>query len=115
MKISFFLSFLLFIFVTSIQKYENIKDVMKDYPQKAKKGKPPKFLYFKMSQGKDLDYFSKILYKFMSTMGVRPYFVNLNDNQLLGIVPRDAEINTEAILDTFKGVVENIEIKYEMK
>jgi hypothetical protein len=47
----------------------------------------------------------------MATAGVRPYFVNLKDSQLLGIVPKDAEIDKEVILETFKDVIEAIEIK----
>jgi hypothetical protein len=114
----FLLIFIVVSEVVSIQKYENIKDALKEYPQQDKKnGKPPKYIYFKLfkEREKEMDYFSRILYQFMSTMGVRPYFVNLKDSILLGIVPLQAEIDTQTILDTFKEVVESIEITTTMK
>jgi hypothetical protein len=104
--------------ILSIQKYENVQDALKEYPQQDKRnGKPPKYIYFKLfkEREKEMDYFSRILYQFMSTMGVRPYFVNLKDSILLGIVPIQAEIDTQVILDTFKEVVESIEITTKMK
>jgi hypothetical protein len=104
--------------ILSIQKYENVQDALKEYPQQDKRnGKAPKYIYFKLfkEREKEMDYFSRILYQFMSTMGVRPYFVNLKDTILLGIVPIQAEIDTQVILDTFKEVVESIEITTKMK
>jgi hypothetical protein len=122
-KISKFLVLFIFLVIICIEsikcveKYDNIKDALKDYPhQDRKNGKPPKYVYFtfKERRVREMDYFSKILYKFLSTTGVRPYFVNLKDSQLLGIVPKDAEIDKEAILRTFKDVLENVEIKETM-
>jgi hypothetical protein len=104
-------------FINCLEKYDSVQNALKNYPQQDKKyGKKPKFVYFTMKKTntQDLDYFSKMLYRFMQTMGVRPYFVNLNDNQLLGIVPKDAEIDTNAILSTFSDAVESIEIKETM-
>jgi hypothetical protein len=103
--------------VKCVERYDNLKDALKDYPhQDRKNGKPPKYVYFtfKEKRVREMDYFSKILYKFLSTTGVRPYFVNLKDSQLLGIVPKDAQIDKEAILSTFKDVIESIEIKETM-
>jgi hypothetical protein len=51
----------------------------------------------------------------MYTMGVRPYFVNLKDRELLGIVPKDAEIDKDAILDIFRDAIESIEITDSIK
>lgn len=106
----------LFILVLCIHKYHNIKDALKDYPiQDKRNGKQPKFVYFKMNpKAKDLDYFSKILYQFFYTIGVRPYFVNIKDNELLGIVPKDAEIDLDAVLDRFRGIIDSISIKDQM-
>lgn len=113
-------SIVLLIFIVGmncIQKYENAENALKDYPTQDKKhGKKPKYVYFQMkpNHAQNLDYFSKILYKFMLTMGVRPYFVNLKDSVLLGIVPIDAEIDTEAILSTFSDSIDSVEIKNAM-
>ena len=104
--------------VFCIQKYDNIQEALKDYPQQDRKiGRVPKYLYFKLfkERAKEMDYFSRILYQFMSTMGVRPYFVNLKDSILLGIIPLDLEIDTNVILETFKDVIESIEITTQMK
>jgi hypothetical protein len=104
-------------FIFTIQKYGNAKDALKDYPHQDKKnGKKPKFVYFKIKNDKimEMDYFSKVLYKFMATNGVRPYFVNLNDDTLLGLVAKEAEINTEVILDVFKDVIQSVEVKDNM-
>lgn len=104
--------------VLSIQKYDNIKEALKDYPQQDRKsGRTPKYLYFKLfkDRAREMDYFSRILYQFMSTMGVRPYFVNLKDSILLGVIPIDLQINTKVILETFKDVIESIEVTTKMK
>jgi hypothetical protein len=123
-KISKYLILLILLILLSIEsikcveKYDNVKDALKDYPQQDRRnGKPPKYLYFTFKQSKiqEMDYFSKILYRFLSTTGVRPYFVNLKDKQLLGIVPKDAEIDKDVILSTFKDVIENVEIKETMQ
>jgi hypothetical protein len=103
--------------VSCIEKYDNVNQALKNYPlQDNKNGKPPKFVYFKIkkSHAHNMDYFSKILYQFLNTMGVKPYFVNLKDDQLLGIVSKEAEINKEAILSTFSDVIEKIEVKDKM-
>ncbi len=108
----------LFCGIFSIQKYDNVNDALKDYPQQDKKnGKVPKYLYIKLfkEKEKEIDYFSRILYQFMSTTGVRPYFVNLKDNILLGIVPIHLEVDTQVILDTFQDVIQSIEVTTQLK
>lgn len=117
MKTFFVLIFMYINFCTCIEKYSNIQDALKNYPNQDKKhGKQPKFVYFHMNKNKakDIDYFSKILYQFMNTMGVRPYFVNLQDSQLLGIVPKEANIDVESLMENFGDVINKIEIKDEM-
>jgi hypothetical protein len=101
----------------SLEKYDNLKDALNNYPRVDKRaGKEPKFVYFTMKPHvKDLDYYSKLLYQFMFTMGVRPHFVTLQNNELLGIVPRDSEIDVDAIMDTFGDVLKSIDIKDKYK
>jgi len=113
-----FFVFIFIICVECVPKYNNLNDALKDYPSQDKRnGKPPKFVYMKFYKSKvdKIDYFSKILYQFMSTMGVRPYFVNMNDDTLLGIVSKESVIDKEVILSQFSDVIESIEIKDEMR
>ncbi len=100
--------------ILCIEKVSNIKDALKSYPQQDKKhGKRPKYIYITMHKNlqNDLDYYSKIFYKFMSTVGLRPYFVNLNDSQLLGIVSYDADVDVEAIQENFEDLIQKIQVK----
>jgi hypothetical protein len=109
--------FVLIAFISMIQcieKVTNAKDALKSYPSQDKRhGMRPKYIYITMKKNlsKDLDYYSKIFYMFLSTVGVRPYFVNLNDSQLLGIVPHHVEVNLEAVKENFEDLIQKIEVK----
>jgi hypothetical protein len=109
MKLAYLFFVFIFVFcVKCVPKYDNLKDAVKDYPlQDKRNGKQPKFVYMKFYKSKvdKIDYISKILYQFMSTMGVRPYLVNMNDDTLLGIVAKDTVIDKEIILSQFSDVI----------
>ncbi len=104
--------------ITCLNKYDSEIEALKDYPgMNDKGGKQPKYLYFTMTEDgkKEIAYFSKILYRFMATMGARPYFVNLRDENLLGILPKDTDVDIDVILDRFRGIVSKIEITTKMR
>lgn len=110
-----FLSFLIAL-VRAVENYDDIEAALKSYPrqtQSNKKQRRPKFVYFKFKQEKlnEVDRFSKILYSFMATTGVRPHFVKVKEADLVGVVAEDAEIDIGAIKETFDDVIEDVYIK----
>jgi hypothetical protein len=117
----FFIVAIILVYISSIDYYTDTLEALKNYPNQVKKGgKNPKYLYFKMKKNlpRGIDYYTKILYSVLNTAGIRPYFVNLKDEILLGLIPEDANINEEMILelkDRFKEVVEDIILKLKLE
>jgi hypothetical protein len=101
-----------------IDHYTSASEALKNYPKQTKKGgKVPKFIYFKMrpESCRNMDYYSRIFYNYLNTVGVRPYFSKIENNLLLGMVPVDAEIDLDALKDNFSDLVEDIYIKYRLE
>jgi len=112
-RFSVFIALLFFyqiLIVFSLNKFDNIEDALKDYPSQVKRGKKAKYMKLKITKDKwkQIDYFSRILYQFFLSGGAKVHFVNMEDKELLGIYPEDAQIDREAVLDHFQGVVEDI-------
>ena len=111
------IAFLNILSVMSINKYDNVEDALKDYPSQGKHGKKAKFMTIKIAKEKwrEIDYFSRILYQFFLSVGAKVHLVNMNDKELLGIYPADANIDKETVLDTFQGVIEDITFRDQME
>ncbi len=100
-----------------LESFANPRDALANYPKQNKKsGKEPKFLYIRMKPEscRQMDYYSRIFYNYLNTVGVRPYFTKVQNNLLLGMVPIDAEIDVPALKDNFEDLVEDIYIKYKL-
>jgi hypothetical protein len=116
------LTFILIILsVITLEYYEDTIEALKSYPNQVKKGgKNPKYLYFKMKKNlpRGIDYYTKIFYAFLNTAGMRPYFVNLKDETLLGLIPEDANIDQsgiEEIKQRFEDIVDDVFLKFSLK
>ncbi len=104
-----FISINLF-YVCTLNKYNNIREALNDYPAQVKRGKKAKYITLKIARDMwtKIDYFSKILYQFFLSTGVKVHFVNMKDKELLGIFPQDSQIDRDVVLEHFKGVIEDI-------
>jgi hypothetical protein len=114
----FFIILVVLVYISSVNHAEDTMEALKNYPNQVKSGgKAPKFLYFKMKDNLSysIDYYSKIFYAYLNTMGVRAYFVNLKDKRLLALVPVDAEVDLPALKDNFSDLVDDIYLKLKME
>ena len=105
-------------YVSSIEKVSNVRDALKSYPsQDTETGGRPKFIYIKMRKNlpRSIEYYSDLFFKFLSTMGVRPYFVNLNDSHLLGIFRFESIIDVEVFKETFEDLISDAEVTEKLR
>lgn len=116
MSLKVFLIFLvfniLFSFGECLNKYNNVKEALEDYPLNSKGGKKPKYLILKIQKEKwgNIDYLSRIIYQFFLSGGAKVHLVNMGDRKLLGICAEDAPIDKEVTLQTFSDVISEMNI-----
>ena len=103
--------------VSSIEKFSNIRDAVNSYPSQDRQiGGRPKFIYIKMRENlpRSIEYYSNLFFKFLSTVGVRPYFVNMNDSHLVGIFRYESVVDVEVFKETFEDFIVDAEIKEKL-
>ncbi len=71
-----------------------------------------RFITFKINRLRwsDIDHFSRILGEFFLNAGIKMQLVNMGDSELLGICSEGTEIDKEAVLENFAGIVESVDI-----
>ena len=77
-----------------------------------KKSKIPNLLIFTFNKERvnDIPMFARILTEFLSTVGITANFGEPQDNEIVATIPRGKTVDKKAIMDTFKEVLENVEI-----
>jgi hypothetical protein len=101
----------------SLENYSTASEALRNYPKQTKKGgKEPKFLYFKMKPEscRNIEYYSRIFYNYLNTVGVRPYFSKIDTNLLLGMIPKDSEVDTQELKSHFSELVDDVYIKFKL-
>jgi len=106
----FLICIIFIIFSVNAKKKKKDKEDPKNRP-------PPKelnsrFITFKINRDKwqDIDRFSRILSEFFINGGIKMQLVNMSDSELLGICEEGTQIDKDAILDNFEGIIDSIDI-----
>ena len=92
---------------------EQILEALNRNKRESKQGsKIPNLLVFtfKKERVNDIPMFARILQEFLSTVGITANFGEPQDNEIIATIERGKTVDKKAIMDTFKDVLENVEI-----
>ena len=107
-------SFIFLIYFSNSQPTkEQILEALNRNKKEQKQGsKIPNLLVFtfKKERVNDIPMFSRILQEFLSTVGITANFGEPQDNEIIATIERGKTVDKKVILDTFKDVLENVEI-----
>ena len=112
-KILIFLLFFLISFSNSQPTKEEILEALnRNKENQNKHSKIPNLLIFtfKKERINDIPMFARILTEFLSTVGITANFGEPQDNEIVATIPRGKTVDKKAIMDTFKDVLEKVEI-----
>ncbi len=112
-KILFLLLFFLIALSNSQPTKEEILAALnRNKENKNKHSKIPNLLIFtfKKERINDIPMFARILTEFLSTVGITANFGEPQENEIVATIPRGKTVDKKAIMDTFKDVLENVEI-----
>ena len=111
--IIFFLLYLVSFSNSQEPTKEQILEALKrNKENKNKNSKIPNLLIFtfKKERVNDIPMFARILQEFLSTVGITANFGEPQDNEIVATIPRGKTVDKKAIMDTFKDVLENVDI-----
>ena len=93
-------------------KEQILEALKRNKENKNKNSKIPNLLIFtfKKERVNDIPMFARILQEFLSTVGITANFGEPQDNEIVATIPRGKTVDKKAIMDTFKEVLENVEI-----
>ena len=111
-KILIILTFFLITFTNSQPTKEEILAALNRNKENKNKSKIPNLLIFtfKKERVNDIPMFARILTEFLSTVGITANFGEPQDNEIVATIPRGKTVDKKAIMDTFKDVLEKVEI-----
>ena len=112
-KILLVFIFFLISFINSQPTKEEILEALKRNKENQNKhSKIPNLLIFtfKKERINDIPMFARILAEFLSTVGITSNFGEPQENEIVATIPRGKTVDKKAIMDTFKDVLENVEI-----
>ena len=92
---------------------EQILEALNRNKRESKQGsKIPNLLVFtfKKERINDIPMFARILQEFLSTVGITANFGEPQENEIIATIERGKTVDKKVILDTFKDVLENVEI-----
>ena len=92
---------------------EQILEALNRNKRESKQGsKIPNLLIFtfKKERINDIPMFARILQEFLSTVGITANFGEPQENEIIATIERGKTVDKKVILDTFKDVLENVEI-----
>ena len=93
-------------------KEQILEALKRNKENKNKNSKIPNLLIFtfKKERVNDIPMFARILQEFLSTVGITANFGEPQDNEIVATIPRGKTVDKKAIMDTFKDVLENVDI-----
>jgi len=109
--------FLIFLMINKIllltkEDVENMMNKQKEREEEKNRFKPPNIVIFTFYRDKinKINYFSRIIPEFLSTIGISANIVNIKDNEVIATIPRGKTFDKKIILDNFKDVIEKVDI-----
>ena len=114
MKVLLIYIFIFLIYFSNCQPTkEQILEALNRNKRESKQGsKIPNLLVFtfKKERINDIPMFARILQEFLSTVGITANFGEPQENEIIATIERGKTVDKKVILDTFKDVLENVEI-----
>ena len=104
---------ILICFSNSQPTREQIMEALNRNKKESKQGsKIPNLLVFtfKKERINDIPMFARILQEFLSTVGITANFGEPQENEIIATIERGKTVDKKMIMDTFKEVLENVEI-----
>ena len=111
-KIFFLLVIINKISLLTKEDIENMMNKQKERDEEKNRFKPPNIVIFTFYKDKinKINYFSRIIPEFLSTIGISANIVNIKDNEVIATIPRGKTFDKKIVLDNFKDVIEKVDI-----
>ena len=93
-------------------KEQILEALNRNKEKRNKNSKIPNLLIFtfKKERVNDIPMFTRIIQEFLTTVGITANFGEPQENEIVATIPRGKTVDKKAIMDTFKDVLENVEI-----
>ena len=108
----FFLFLLISLSNSQPTKEQILEALNRNKENQNKNSKIPNLLIFtfKKERVNDIPMFTRIIQEFLTTVGITANFGEPQENEIVATIPRGKTVDKKAIMDTFKEVLENVEI-----